>query len=44
MWSLTSKEDRTGELTEDDHGWYRKPSVLGGGVLVLTVILYFVFG
>jgi SSS family solute:Na+ symporter len=33
-----------GELGEDDHGWYRKPGVLGGGVIALTVVLYVVFG
>jgi SSS family solute:Na+ symporter len=44
VWSLTPKAERMGELGEDDHGWYRKPRVLGGGVIALTLVLYFVFG
>ena len=44
VWSLTPKAERTGEMGEDDHGWYRSPALLGGGVLALTVLLYIVFG
>lgn len=43
VWSLTSKEDRTHTSDGDDGGWYRSPALLGGGVLVLTVILYAFF-
>jgi len=44
VWSLTPKAERVGEKAEDDHGWYRSPELLGGGVLALTVVLYIVFG
>ena len=44
VWSLTPKETRTHTSEGDDGGWYRSPAVLGGTVLVLTVLLYVVFG
>jgi SSS family solute:Na+ symporter len=44
VWSLTPKAERMGEMAEDDHGWYRSPGVLGGGVIALTVILYILVG
>ena len=44
VWSLTPKDARTHSTTGDDAGWYRSPAVLGGAVLVLTVVLYVVVG
>ena len=41
-WSLTPKADRSHSTTGEDGGWYRSPTVLAVGVLVLTVILYIV--
>jgi SSS family solute:Na+ symporter len=43
VWSLTPKEARTHEATGADAGWYRSPATLGGIVVALTVVLYFVF-
>ena len=43
VWGLTPKADRSHTVTGADAGWYRSPSLLGGGVLVLTVALYLVF-
>ncbi|WP_199439254.1 sodium:solute symporter family protein [Umezawaea beigongshangensis] len=44
VYSLTPKADRQHSTTGDDAGWYRSPALLGGGVLVLTVVLNIVFG
>jgi solute:Na+ symporter, SSS family len=38
-WSLTPRE---GAATGEDAGWYKSPIVLGIGVIVITIILYFV--
>jgi SSS family solute:Na+ symporter len=38
-WSLTPRE---GAATGEDAGWFKSPVVLGMGVLIITVILYFV--
>jgi SSS family solute:Na+ symporter len=38
-WSLTPRE---GAATGEDAGWFKSPVVLGIGVLIITVILYFV--
>jgi solute:Na+ symporter, SSS family len=44
VWSETSDELRRPKRERADHGWYRSPAVLGGGVLAATVALNFVFG
>ncbi|WP_017973649.1 sodium:solute symporter family protein [Actinopolyspora halophila] len=44
VYGLTPKEDRTAATTGEDAGWYRRPGVLAGIVLVLIVILNIVFG
>ncbi|ADB31441.1 SSS sodium solute transporter superfamily [Kribbella flavida DSM 17836] len=44
VYSLTPKADRTEEAQEGDHGWYRKPTLLAGIALALTVALNIVFG
>ncbi|MDN5915009.1 MAG: sodium:solute symporter family protein [Pseudonocardia sp.] len=44
VWSLTPKETRTHSSEGADGGWYRSPTLLGVGVLMLTVVLYVVFG
>jgi SSS family solute:Na+ symporter len=43
VWSLTPKEQRTHDATGENAGWYRKPVVLGAGVLALTVVLNIIF-
>ncbi|MBV9843836.1 MAG: sodium:solute symporter family protein [Kutzneria sp.] len=43
VWSLTPRERRQHSATGENAGWYRKPVVLGGGVLALTVALSIVF-
>ncbi|MBV9313715.1 MAG: sodium:solute symporter family protein [Pseudonocardia sp.] len=43
VWSLTPKSSREHPIERDDAGWYRSPSLLGAGVLVITVILYIIF-
>jgi SSS family solute:Na+ symporter len=40
VWSLTPKEKRSHSTTGMDAGWYRSPTLLGGLVLALTVVLY----
>ena len=44
VWSETPDELRRPEREKGDHGWYRSPAVLGGGVIAATVALNFVFG
>ncbi|WP_434439479.1 sodium:solute symporter family protein [Lentzea sp. E54] len=44
VYSLTPKKDRAHSTTGEDAGWYRSPALLGGGVLALTTVLYFIFG
>lgn len=44
VYGLTPKEDRTAATTGEDAGWYRRPGVLAGIVLVLIVVLNIVFG
>ncbi len=44
VYSLTPKEDRTETAQEGDHGWYRKPTLLAGIALALTIVLNIVFG
>ncbi|NYH79591.1 SSS family solute:Na+ symporter [Actinopolyspora biskrensis] len=44
VYGLTPKADRTAATTGEDAGWYRRPGVLAGIVLVLIVILNIVFG
>jgi SSS family solute:Na+ symporter len=43
VWSLTTKEERLHSAEGEDGGWYRRPVVLGVGVLALTTILYILF-
>ncbi|MBB4909933.1 SSS family solute:Na+ symporter [Actinophytocola algeriensis] len=43
VYSLTPKETRTHETTGEDAGWYRKPGLLAGIVLVITIVLNFIF-
>jgi SSS family solute:Na+ symporter len=43
VWSLTPRESRKHDDTGENAGWYRKPAVLGGGVLVLALILNIIF-
>ena len=43
VWSLTPKESRKHDDTGENAGWYRKPAVLGGGVLVLALVLNIIF-
>ncbi|SMD20260.1 sodium:solute symporter family protein [Kibdelosporangium aridum] len=43
VWSLTPRESRKHGSEGEDSGWYRKPAVLAGGVLVLTLVLNIIF-
>ena len=43
-WSETPAELRRPKRDKADHGWYRSPAVLGGGVIAATLALNFVFG
>ncbi|MCE7008017.1 sodium:solute symporter family protein [Kibdelosporangium philippinense] len=43
VWSLTPRESRKHSEDGEDGGWYRKPAVLAGGVLVLTLVLNIIF-
>ncbi|MDX3006667.1 sodium:solute symporter family protein [Kribbella solani] len=44
VYSLTPKEQRIEVAVAGDGGWYRKPVLLAGISLALTVVLNFVFG
>jgi solute:Na+ symporter, SSS family len=43
VYSLTPKESRQREVTGEDAGWYRNPSLLAGIVLVITIALNILF-
>ncbi|WP_410650677.1 sodium:solute symporter family protein [Amycolatopsis sp. cmx-4-54] len=43
VYSLTPKESLKHDETGDDAGWYRKPGLLAGIVLILTIVLNIVF-
>ncbi|MCU1683272.1 MAG: solute:Na+ symporter, family [Amycolatopsis sp.] len=43
VYSLTPKVDRTHDATGENSGWYRKPTLLAGIVLVLTIGLNILF-
>jgi solute:Na+ symporter, SSS family len=43
VWSLTPRKSRMHDVDGADRGWYRKPGVLAGGVLALTVVLNIIF-
>ncbi|SFD70838.1 solute:Na+ symporter, SSS family [Actinopolyspora alba] len=44
VYGLTPKEERTASTTGEDSGWYRRPGLLAGIVLVIVIILNIVFG
>ncbi|RNL86559.1 sodium:solute symporter family protein [Halostreptopolyspora alba] len=44
VYSLTPKESRTASTTGEDAGWYRKPGLMAGLVLALTIALNLIFG
>ncbi|CAM05425.1 SSS family solute:Na+ symporter [Saccharopolyspora erythraea NRRL 2338] len=44
VYSLTPKESRTASTSGEDAGWYRRPGLLAGIVLVITVLLNIIFG
>ncbi|OXM48838.1 Na+/galactose cotransporter [Amycolatopsis thailandensis] len=43
VYSLTPKESLKHDETGDDAGWYRKPGLLAGIVLILTIALNIIF-
>ena len=43
VYSLTPKETRQHSTTGVDAGWYRKPGLLAGIVLVITIVLNIIF-
>jgi SSS family solute:Na+ symporter len=43
VYSLTPKATRQHSSTGEDGGWYRKPGLLAGIALVITIVLNFIF-
>ena len=43
VYSLTPKAARTASNTGEDAGWYRRPGILAGIVLVITIVLNIIF-
>ncbi|HKS45816.1 MAG TPA: sodium:solute symporter family protein [Amycolatopsis sp.] len=43
VYSLTPKSTRQHETTGEDAGWYRKPGLLAGIALALTIVLNIIF-
>jgi SSS family solute:Na+ symporter len=43
VWGLTRTDSRPEEIGPGDRGWYRSPTVLGTGALVLATGLSLVF-
>jgi SSS family solute:Na+ symporter len=43
VYGLTPKEDRTPSQTGEDAGWYRKPALLAGIALAITIVLNIIF-
>lgn len=43
VWGLTRTDSRPEEIEEGDKGWYRSPTVLATGALVLAAGLSLVF-
>lgn len=44
VYSLTPKQSRQASTSGEDAGWYRRPGLLAGIVLVITIALNFIFG
>jgi solute:Na+ symporter, SSS family len=44
VYSLTPKEQRKAPATGEDAVWYRRPGLMAGIVLVITIVLNFIFG
>lgn len=44
VYSLTPKESLREEAQEGDHGWYRRPTLLAGIALLMTIGLNIIFG
>ncbi|GAA4886393.1 sodium:solute symporter family protein [Saccharopolyspora cebuensis] len=44
VYSLTPKASRTASTTGEDAGWYRKPGLLAGIALLITILLNIIFG
>ncbi|GAB3276768.1 sodium:solute symporter family protein [Parasphingorhabdus pacifica] len=44
VYSLTPKASRTASTSGEDAGWYRRPGLMAGIVLVITIALNFIFG
>lgn len=44
VYSLTSRESLQASTTGEDAGWYRKPALMAGIVLVITILLNIIFG
>jgi SSS family solute:Na+ symporter len=43
VWGLTKTEDVSAERDPAERVWWRRPVVLGGIALALTVLLYLLF-
>ncbi|MQA08088.1 MAG: sodium/solute symporter [Pseudonocardiaceae bacterium] len=44
VYSLTSKESLKHATTGEDAGWYRRPGLLAGIALLITIVLNIIFG
>jgi SSS family solute:Na+ symporter len=43
-WATSTREQRgQGAVAAEDAGWYRNPTIMGGAVLVLTLVLYIIW-
>ena len=42
-WSLTDKHARSGRDDVEGGAWWQSPTILGGIVLVLVMVLYIIF-
>ena len=43
-WATSNREQRgQGAVAAEDAGWYRNPTIMGGAVLALTLVLYIIW-
>jgi solute:Na+ symporter, SSS family len=43
VWRLTRTEDVSAQRDPAERVWWRRPEILGGTALALTIVLYLVF-
>ena len=43
-WATSTREQRgQGAVAAEDAGWYRNPTIMGGAVMALTLVLYIIW-